>query len=153
MDTCLAPALASYGGAAGRANASRFFDVLKCASLLVARSDWTAARVLLFKMDNEECRLLINLYKDRRSLWDPEHNNYHNSTRREDSLFLLIHQNSMYHNKRHCSKSTRWRHGCLAWTAVRAASHACLVVLKKDIRGNWRLRHPREASSQCAYTA
>jgi hypothetical protein len=80
--------------AAGRANASRVFDVLEGASLRVARSDWTTARVL-FKM-----------------------------------------------NKRHCSKSTRWRHGCLAWTAVRAASHACLVV----IRGNWRLRQPREAA-------
>jgi hypothetical protein len=43
--------------ATGRANASRFFDVLKDASLRVARSDWTAVRVL-FKMDNEKCRLL-----------------------------------------------------------------------------------------------
>jgi hypothetical protein len=34
-------------------------------------------------------------------------------------------------------------HGCLAWTAVRAASHVCFVV----IRGNWRLRQLREASS------
>jgi hypothetical protein len=41
-------------------------------------------RVLLFKMDNEKCRLLIDLYKDHRSLWDPKHKNYHNSTRRED---------------------------------------------------------------------
>jgi hypothetical protein len=30
-----------------------FFDVIKGASLRVARSDWTAARVL-FKMDNEK---------------------------------------------------------------------------------------------------
>jgi hypothetical protein len=36
--------------AAGRAIASRFFGVLKGASLRVARSDWTAAGVLLFKM-------------------------------------------------------------------------------------------------------
>jgi hypothetical protein len=64
-------------------------------------------RVLLFKMGNEKCRLLIDLHKDHRSLWDPKHKNYHNSTRREDSMFLPIHQNSMYHNKRHCSKSTR----------------------------------------------
>jgi hypothetical protein len=41
-------------------------------------------RVLLFKMYNEKCRLLIDLYKDHRSLWDPKHKNYHNSTRRED---------------------------------------------------------------------
>jgi hypothetical protein len=33
------------------------------------------------------------------------------------------------------------------------ASHACLDVLKKDIWGIWRLRQPREAFSQCAYTA
>jgi hypothetical protein len=44
MDTCLAPALAAYGRATRRAHASRFFDVLKDASLRVARSDWTAAR-------------------------------------------------------------------------------------------------------------
>jgi hypothetical protein len=37
---------ASCGGSRGRANASRFFDVLKGASLRVARSDCTAARVL-----------------------------------------------------------------------------------------------------------
>jgi hypothetical protein len=36
-------------------------------------------------MDKEKCRLLIGLYKDRRSLWDPKHKNYYNSTRREDS--------------------------------------------------------------------
>jgi hypothetical protein len=36
--------------AAGRANVSRFFShVLKGASLRVARSDWTAARVLFFE--------------------------------------------------------------------------------------------------------
>jgi hypothetical protein len=35
-------------------------------------------------MDNEKCRLLIELYKNHRSLWDPKHKNYHNSTRRED---------------------------------------------------------------------
>jgi hypothetical protein len=64
--------------AAGRANVSRCFDVFKGASLRVAHSDWTAARFLL-KMDNEKCRLLIDLYKDHRSLWEPEHRNYHNS--------------------------------------------------------------------------
>jgi hypothetical protein len=84
MDTCLAPALASYGGSRGASHTSRFFDVLKGASLRVARSDWTAAR-LLFKMDNEKCRLLIDLYKDHRLLCDLKHKNYHNSTRREDS--------------------------------------------------------------------
>jgi hypothetical protein len=33
--------------ASGRANASRFFDMHKGASLRVARSDWTAARASL----------------------------------------------------------------------------------------------------------
>jgi hypothetical protein len=69
---------------AGRANASQFFYVLKGASLRVACSGWPAVHVL-FKIDNEKCRLLIDLYKDHCSLWDPKHNNYHNSTRREDS--------------------------------------------------------------------
>jgi hypothetical protein len=70
--------------AARRANASRVFGVLRGASLRVARSDCTAAR-LLFKMDDEKCRLLIDLYKDHRSLLHPQHKNYRNSARREDS--------------------------------------------------------------------
>jgi hypothetical protein len=40
--------------------------------------------MLLFKMDNEKCRLLIDLYKEHCSLRDPKQKIYHNSTRREN---------------------------------------------------------------------
>jgi hypothetical protein len=46
VDTCFAPALASYGGSRG-ARQRQFFDVFKGALLQVARSDWTAVRASL----------------------------------------------------------------------------------------------------------
>lgn len=35
-------------------------------------------------MDNEKCRLLIDIYKNHRALWDPQHKHYFNKRVRED---------------------------------------------------------------------
>jgi hypothetical protein len=48
--------------AARRANASRFFDVLKGASLLVARSDWTAARASIIASQTSGTIVDINCF-------------------------------------------------------------------------------------------
>ncbi|XP_076656033.1 uncharacterized protein LOC143360788 isoform X2 [Halictus rubicundus] len=36
-------------------------------------------------MDNEKCKIFIEIYKRHRSLWDPKHYDYHNSAIRENS--------------------------------------------------------------------
>ncbi|XP_078044192.1 uncharacterized protein LOC144473822 [Augochlora pura] len=36
-------------------------------------------------MDNEKCKIFIEVYKRHRSLWDPKHYDYHNSAIRESS--------------------------------------------------------------------
>ncbi|XP_076276156.1 uncharacterized protein LOC143207035 [Lasioglossum baleicum] len=43
------------------------------------------AHGLFSSMDNEKCKIFIELYKRHRSLWDPKHYDYHNSAIRENS--------------------------------------------------------------------
>jgi hypothetical protein len=84
MDTCLAPcACLVWRQPRGESTPVGFWRAQRC--LASSCSLWLDCRACSFKMDNEKCRLLIDLYKDHRSLWDPEHKDYHNSTRREDS--------------------------------------------------------------------
>jgi hypothetical protein len=74
MDTFLAPALASYGGSRG---ASQCQSVFLCAQRCLDASCSLRLDCRAYSIQNgqRKCRLLIDLYKDQRSLWDPKHKN------------------------------------------------------------------------------